>query len=684
MSEILAPAGGPEALRAALMCGADAVYIGGKDFSARQNAANFSDDEIFEAAKLCHLYGAKLYIAVNTMLFDSQLEPFLNTVRGYAQLGADALIVQDIGAARLIHELIPDMPLHASTQMTIHTAEGALFAKEMGFSRIVAARELSEQAISEICSAGIEVEAFVHGALCMSVSGQCYMSAVIGSRSANRGLCAQACRLPFSAGENSADSALSLKDMCHIGYLQRLSELGVFSFKTEGRMKRPEYVAAAVTACRAALNGEQPDIDTLRAVFSRSGFTDGYITGKRTAMFGTREKDDVISAKDVLPQLRELYRHTRKCTALNFSVRLKKDSPLGLEAWDNDGNRITLEGDIPQTAINKPTDGQMLSKQLSKLGDTVYKFGTLNADIDDGLMLPVSSLNELRRRACEKMNEARIKANTPVYTVGEMPQLNFPKLMNIKKKDIRIRLNGLSQLSERICNLSDEIILPMHCLRNENKIVISGKDKLIIEPPRIITDEKETVSELKTLYDMGFTRLMCNNAAYLKIGKDIGFELHGDCFLNVGNSASIQTLAEYGVKDITASFELKLSQLSHLADFLPYGIIAYGRLPLMLTRNCPVRNGSGLCRNSGNCSLTDRTGRHFPVVCDAKKDYTEILNSDRLFLADRLDELNGVSFLTLLFYDESASEAERITELYRHGGTMPKPYTRGLYYRGII
>ena len=267
MTEILAPAGSFESVLAAVRCGADAVYVGGEKFSARAGAINFSDGELEKAVEYCHLHGVKLYRAMNIIVFPEEMSDFLKAAEFTAKIGADGLIVQDLGAASLLREMLPDMKLNASTQMTIHSPEGARLAAEMGFSRIVAARELSLEQIDELVKTGVETEVFIHGALCMSVSGKCYMSAMIGSRSANRGMCAQACRLPFNAVGTGERYDLSLKDLCGIPHISKLAEMGVSSFKIEGRMKRAEYVAAAVTACRAALDGKEPDLDTLRAVF---------------------------------------------------------------------------------------------------------------------------------------------------------------------------------------------------------------------------------------------------------------------------------------------------------------------------------------------------------------------------------------------------------------------------------
>ncbi|MDE6092952.1 MAG: U32 family peptidase, partial [Ruminococcus sp.] len=407
-TEILAPAGSMETLCAALRSGADAVYAGGKRFSARNNASNFENDELEIAVRLCHKYGAKFYLAVNTIISDEETTDFCEYIKFTASAGIDAYIVQDWGCAELIRKCVPDAVLHASTQMSVHTAAGAEFLKENGWERVVPARELDKNVLKKISDTGIETEIFVHGALCMSVSGQCYMSAVMGSRSANRGCCGQACRLPFSVSGNK--NALSLKDLSLIPCVQELSGIAD-SLKIEGRMKRPEYVASAVNELKKAIDGQVPDMNFLRGIFSRSGFTDGYFTGKRTDMFGIREKDDVISAKELIPKVHEIYRFERKVYDICFHAEIKKNSPVKITALCGDIS-VTTTGDIPETAKNRPTDSDSLKKQLSKLGDTVFSFKDVTADIDDGLVVPAGKLNELRREVIGKLTEEIIKKNT--------------------------------------------------------------------------------------------------------------------------------------------------------------------------------------------------------------------------------------------------------------------------------
>lgn len=674
--EILAPAGSIESVYAAVRCGADAVYVGGERFSARANATNFTDKELSEAADYCHLHNVKIYRAMNTLAFDSELEAFLEAAKLSAKIGVDALIVQDVGAAYMLKQALPDMKLNASTQMSIHTAEGAKLAKEAGFSRVVLARELSLEAISEIAKTDIETEVFIHGALCMSVSGQCYMSALIGSRSADRGLCAQACRLPFSAVKGEPRCDLSLKDLSGIEYIPELEKIGVTSVKIEGRMKRAEYVAAAVSACRAKADGKKPDMNALRAVFSRSGFTCGYLENKLGKdMFGTRRKEDVTAAADVLPELAQTYRKETKACAADFECSIKKNLPISLTMRSN-GCSATVTGDIPEEAKKRPADREAIEKQLSKLGDTPYEFNGLTADIDSGLAVGAAALNALRREAVQKMNEKRIAEKRKPQRINDI-NLNFPKLLNIKIPSLRARLYKKEQLS----SLTEDIELAYLPI---DEIISIGENhtsiKLGAVLPRFVTDEKSLAEKLLHLKDLGIGDVLCTNYAHIKLCRD-HFVLHGDFGLNITNSFSMEKYAQMGLSDATASFEMKFRQISALGDFMPYGIIGYGRLPLMLTRNCPIKQSVGGCKGCTG-GLSDRTGRFFPVKCSGG--YCEVLNSDILAIPEKLGEVS-CDFVTLIFTDEAPEEISRVCDCYAKRRRLDATnITNGLYYRGII
>ena len=407
--EIMAPVGGEEQLKAALRCGADAVYFGLQNFNARRNADNFNGENLKETIRLCHEHSCRVYITVNTLVFDDELEEVYKAVDTAAEAGADALIIQDFAVAAYAKEHYPKLKRFASTQMAVHNSEGVKALVKWGFDRVVLARELSIKEIRDVIEeTGVEAEVFVHGAHCMSLSGNCYLSSMIGGRSGNRGLCAQPCRLDCSI--NRRDHALSLKDMSYMDHIKELADAGVASLKIEGRMKRAEYVAASVTACRNARDGKPYDLESLRSVFSRSGFTDGYLRGKRTLdMFGYRTKEDVVAADGVLKSLSRLYEKEPQTVPLDMYLSVKRDERVKLSL--SDGKLWAVcEGDIPQIAKNQPMTKESAEKNLSKLGGTMYFLENLDADIDEGLMLPISSLNELRRNAVKELTDKRVEA----------------------------------------------------------------------------------------------------------------------------------------------------------------------------------------------------------------------------------------------------------------------------------
>jgi putative protease len=486
-------------------------------------------------------------------------------------------------------------------------------------------------------------------------------------------MCAQPCRLPFSACKNPEGCVLSLKDLSLVNKTAELKKLGVTSLKIEGRMKRPEYVAAAVTALRSAADGTPPDMDSLRAVFSRSGFTDGYFTGKRQDMFGVREKEDVVSAKKVLPGLRQLYKNEGKADSVTFKATVKSHKPFELTAKDGSGNSVTIQGAMAQEAVNKALDHEFLTRQLSKLGDTVFTLEKVDGDIDEGLTLSAKEINEARRTAVSKLSEKRILSNTPSYKIYP-----FKKETKNREKSparIRARISSINQLEAVLS--ADKIIIPSEEFL---KCSVSDCDKFIIEPPRFIENEKDVINTLMRCREKGASHLMCSNPAYITSGAELGFKLHGDFGLNITNSYSLKRLEAMGVSDALLSFELKLSQISRLESEIDTGIIAYGYLPAMLMRNCPIKNEIG-CKKCKK-KISDRTGRSFTAVCHGN--YTELLNSQCLYMADRLSEIKNVSFITLYFTSESKAQAEDIIKWYSNGKKPDSDITRGLYYRGVL
>ena len=673
--EILAPAGSMETLCAALRSGADAVYAGGKRFSARSSASNLTNEELAEAVRLCHLYGAKFDLAVNTIISDAEAAEFCEYIKYAASTGVDAFIVQDWGCAELIRRCVPDAVLHASTQMSVHTAEGADLLGKLGYSRVVPARELDKSAVAAICSKDIETEIFVHGALCMSVSGQCYMSAFMGSRSANRGCCGQACRLPFTASGSRDKAALSLKDLSLLPHSDELVSLGVDSLKIEGRMKRPEYVASAVHELSAALDGKAPDMSLLKGIFSRGGFTDGYFTGKRQDMFGVREKEDVTAAHSLIPRIHELYRFERQVHTVDFHAVLHPCEPVSVTAVCG-GISVTAEGDVPAQAASRPADAESISRQLSKLGDTVFRCGTVTADITGSLFVPAGQLNELRRKLIDQLAPLIIKKYTPCYTITDyVPELAAASQREAPAGKLPVRtFCRTAEQAAASAEHSEYTAVPVRAITSELLEKIPA-GKLIAAPPRFISDEAWLESELKRVRSLGVDRLLCCTPDHIAVGKKFGFRLHGFFTLNVYNSYSAEYLAHLGLEDCIVSVEATLKQIAEMRTSLPLGAVVYGRVPLMLTRNCPVKNEVGCGKCSGH--LTDRTGRELPIACS--KEYVEVLNPDCLYMADRSDELRGVSFAAVLLYDEDSIQTKAAVSGVKPGSHI----TRGLYYRGI-
>ena len=408
MTEILAPCGGEDSLPAALNTGADAVYLGVTAFSARKNARNFTYAQLSDAVRECRLCGVKVYVTMNTLVFDDELDELARAAERIAEAGADGVIVQDFGAARVIHAAAPTLRLHASTQMTVTSPAGAEFARKHGFSRVVLARELSRDEIAEIISrVDIETEVFVHGALCVCVSGQCLMSANYGGRSGNRGLCAQPCRLDFACGNRH--NVLSLKDLSLVDELPELERLGVASLKIEGRMKRPEYVAAAVAACRAKLDGREPDLDTLRAVFSRSGFTRAYYDGTMRDMGGIRTKEDVEAAPAALAKLRGLYEKPYKRREFDVSLSVRAGSPVTAVVSCGDISFVYESDIVPEPAVNRSVTADEIAGRLGKTGGTVFTARNVSVSTDEGLMLSAAAVNAVRRGIIEELTARLVK-----------------------------------------------------------------------------------------------------------------------------------------------------------------------------------------------------------------------------------------------------------------------------------
>ena len=670
--EILAPAGGPEQLTAAVRCGADAVYLGAGGFNARMGAANFGPDALAEAARTCRTHGVKLYVTVNTLATDREL-PALDELAGQiAAAGADGVILQDMAALALFAGKYPSLLRVASTQTAVHNADGAKFLQDAGFQGFVLARELTLGEMERICAAvSIPAEAFVHGAHCMSLSGACYLSAMLGGRSGNRGQCAQPCRLDWRCG--GADHALSLKDMSLIRHIAALRDAGVASLKIEGRMKRPEYVAAAVTACKNARAGLPYDEKALAAVFSRSGFTDGYLTGKRDrTMFGTRTREDVAGAEKVLGDLAALYR--REDPTVPVDMAFSADG-AGCRLAVSDGTHTAAaSGPVPAPAVSRPLDPDRARESLSKTGGTQYYVNSFTADIAPGLALPVSALNGLRRDALAALDALRGQA--PAVPRRDFAFAPVPRRPHPDPAPLWARFADPEQVV--FPETFERIILPLE--RLTPALLARYGPKLTAALPAVCfpQDEPSLTALVRDLAGQGLGELWTENVYGIELGRRLGLAVRGGFGLNITNA---QAMAFYrDLASLTVSFELPMAAIRELDGTAPWGLAVYGRLPLMRFRNCPVRANLGCEKCAGRGSLTDRRGVAFPVECGERR-YSTLLNSVPLHIAGR--ETPG-DFRLLWFTRETAAQAAAVTEDFLLDRPSEGPRTGGLYYRKLL
>ena len=695
--ELLAPAGSWEALEAAVNAGADAVYMGGKAFGARAYASNFDEEEMAKAVYFAHMHHVRLYITVNTLVDDSELEALSAYLLFLNNVGVDGLIVQDLGVIRLAKKIVPELPLHASTQMSITNSSGVDFAMGAGMERSVLARELSLKEIGAACSRGSEIETFIHGALCVCYSGQCLMSSLIGGRSGNRGRCAQPCRLPYKLlnakdedmlqGKDAGQYLLSPKDMNTLSILPQLIDAGVVSYKIEGRMKRPEYVAAAVSQFKQALEGQQADMDLMAAVFSRSGFTQGYFDGKLgQEMFGTRQKEDVLAGQKVLKSLNDLASKDVSRVGVDFVFSMCKDQPVTLCAQDQEGHQVQVSGPLPQEALKAPTTEELVHRSLEKMGGTFYMLDGLRCQLDDGLICPASQLNALRRQALEQLTEQRGEiVAKPFYRLEpQKVQKHQPKRQPDGSLPLRAYLRQLSQLTEELVESCELLILPLaELLRGANRLDKKVLEKIAVSLPRVVfgDDLLQLVPKLEECLRLGVRHLSTGNLGGVRLGRELGFIVHGEFGLNIANAGCLQAYEQLGLRDCLLSFELSMARAKGIGGNLPRGLLVYGKLPLMITRNCPIRlGGCKDCRGVG--TLTDRKKETFEVRC-TERAYSEIFNAKPVYLADRMEELDSFDYGLLYFTGEGPKQVDRILKQYTQLHQPMQEITRGLYYRNV-
>ena len=692
--ELLAPAGSMEALRAAVCNGADAVYLGADTLNARMNARNFSAADLQEAVVYCHVRGVKVHLTLNTLVLDREMPRAAELIRMAASCGVDAFIVQDLGMVSLCRQLAPDVPIHASTQMSIHSLEGVLEAAALGCSRVVLARELPAEEIAHICKKSpVEIEVFVHGALCMCYSGQCYLSAVIGRRSGNRGQCAQPCRLPYGYGRfESTRYPLSLKDNCLAGELDELRRMGVASIKIEGRMKRPEYVAIVTRAYRTVLNGgklTQADLQELETAFSRQGFTDGYFKGQTGSdMFGRRQESE--DTADLFASARATYEQGEtQRIGVRFYAMIHRGQPARLAVEDPDGNLCRTYGPVPEQAVYRSLTAQDLEQQLKKTGGTPYLCTSVRSSLDPDLMLPASAINAMRRDVIAELTAKRGRAEKPHLNAYDEP----PRYDGISgEPQLTVAVRTADQITSRMLSMKPTVLyVPLSELveHPELRQRVGVETQLAAILPRVIWSGElvPIARQLRTVYDMGVRQVLAGNLGQLHIARAAGFAVRGDFGLNIVNSRAMRYLREQGLDSQLLSFELTLPQIRDISKAVPAEVLIYGRLPLMLMENCVIKNRTGTCTcQTGTVRLVDRVGEEFPIVKDPGTCRNVLLNGKKLYLLDKKDAFRGMGLwaLRLQFTTENPSEIDKVLMDYQGRAVFDAgSYTRGLYSRGV-
>ncbi len=655
--ELLAPAGSMEALDAAIAGGADAVYFGASSFNARMNAQNFDREQIKRAIEKCRNFGVRSNITFNTLIYDREVAEALEEIKFLYTAGADALIIADLGLAAEAKRIFPDIELHASTQMSVHNTKGAELLAGLGFDRVVVARELDRDSLREICeNSPIETEIFIHGALCVSHSGQCLFSSLVGGRSGNRGECAQPCRLPYSGSY-----PLSLKDNCLAGCFEDVLKLGAASLKIEGRMKSPSYVYGVTSVYRRLIDenrsADKKEIEKLAALFSRSGFTDGYFKNKiDTSMNGIRTDADKLKSAceldfDVKSRRREL--------SLYAKIKLGEPSQVTLFfANKRESVSVTVSGDAPEKALNAPLSLESVKKNLLKFGSTDFVCTDADIELDEGVIMPVSKINALRREAVSALEE---KLKSPRKINRQSAGVYTDENLYTPKRSARFMHDG--QIPENATDFFDIIYLPL-------EDYVAGKANGVILPPVIFDRETGEVREmLEKAKNGGAKHALVSNLGHISLALEYGFELHGDFRLNATNKMSVQKLLSLGLCDIIPSSELTLARLADLGARASSNAIIYGRIPVMLLEKCVIKQTSGCdkCLEREGV-LVDRMGEKFPVYRTLAHRNT-VYNSRVSYMADKKSELEAAKITRghFIFTDEDKNEVKNIIKAYENG-----------------
>lgn len=654
--ELLSPAGDFECLRAAVCGGADAVYFGASSFNARARAANFSDEEIKRAIDYLHTYGKKAYITLNTALKERELSDALSLASKLYSFGVDALICADIGLISQIKKQIPELEVHISTQAGVRSTAGADLFSNMGASRVVLAREMSMEEIRDVTrDAKAEIEVFIHGALCVSVSGRCLFSSLVGGRSGNRGECAQPCRLPYDNG----NYLLSLKDLCLAKHISELCSIGVASFKIEGRMKSPEYVYSVSKIYRelidAARDATDKEVEELAKIFSRGGFTDGYYTGRiGHSMNGIR--GELTEPKRQLTQRLEEPKRE-----VSIKAKIKRGEPFSLEMSTKDGTTAKACGDAPIEAQNRPMQKEDYLRPLAALGNTPFFATSADIEADEGLMLPVSVLKNARRSVVDEL------LKTSIITRESAPTAYSPIRKRNSKRIRSAKFFSAKAVTKKAREFFDVVFVPI----NEFDPSVANGAYL----PEVTREGSvdTLITSLSSLKEKGCEHILASDIGQLALVRDLDFSIHTDIGFNVYNREEASLLENEFSARVLASPELNLPAQRDLGC----GITVYGRIPLMTLEKCIGREliGCDRCKSGdGRFSFKDRKGVTFTGM-RACTHGSVIFNSLPTYIGDR-EESRSLSDIHFIFTLEEKSEVDSIINAYEKGLPLDAPVRR--------
>lgn len=745
--ELLAPAGSLKTLKAVIHAGADAVYLGGSMFGARAYANNFNEEELLEAIRFGHIHGRKIILAVNTLLKEYELGQLYDYLHPYYEAGLDAVIVQDMGVMEFIKTHFPNLPIHTSTQMTITNVDGARLLKEQGVERVVTAREMSLEEIQRIHDeVGVELESFIHGALCYCYSGQCLFSSIIGGRSGNRGRCAQPCRLSYEVlqGEKSltghhATPILSLKDMCTLPFLYELADHGVYSFKIEGRMKTPEYAAGVVSIYRKYMDSyldgsripvEKKDIRALLELGNRGGFTNGYYYHHNDSDMLSGESASHNKSEGVLQDnIRREYVETELKEKIKGKLILNKECPAKIEVQYGK-IKVSYQGDMVLVAQNRPLTKEVVTEKITKTGNTPFVFEKLEVTMDDDIFMPVNQLNQLRRGALEALEEALLKpyertlpelvetssAETDRQTTGNAineKQISGQSLSQTSGQqpagsstEVRVLIEDAEQLPAVLkADFVDTVYLDCMLYTRENlirklsedidRVHASGKKAFYVFPfifrQQTSLFYEKIMPELKKLPLDGIMVRSLDEIAFIKEWGNENWQMVSDSNLYTYSNEASEYFYRLGMMQDTIPVELNRKEILRRENSRSEMII-YGRLPLMITAQCIHKNTLGCMHQPKVLNLKDRYSVHFPVKNFCSECYNVIYNSLPvcLFKEDVTVKKIAPAAVRLSFTTETEEEAEQILtiygNIYKNGGILgqlPMECTNGHFKRGV-